>query len=127
MVNQKVAARLQVGPNCLLFFIDETGHETFADNNYPVFGLGGCAINSSSAAAVIAESWCAMKAAHFGGEDVPLYANDLRDPTTEQLDALSKFFREQQFARPCGRSLRFEELVRPKDIGNSDPVLAGWN
>jgi hypothetical protein len=31
----KVAARLQV------FFIDETGHEAFADKNYPVFGLGG--------------------------------------------------------------------------------------
>jgi len=91
--------RLQVGPNCLLFFIDETGHETFADKNYPVFGLGGCAINSSSAAAVIAERWRAMKAAHFGGEDVPLHANELRNPTTEQLDALSKFFREQQFAR----------------------------
>jgi Protein of unknown function (DUF3800) len=99
MVNQKVAARLQVGPNCLLFFIDETGHETFADKNYPVFGLGGCAIDSSSAAAVIAEPWRAMKAAHFGGEDVPLHANELRNPTTEQLDALSKFFREQQFAR----------------------------
>ena len=77
MVNQKVAARLQVGPNCLLFFIDETGHETFADKNYPVFGLGGCAINSSSAAAVIAEPWRAMKAAHFGGEDIPLHANEL--------------------------------------------------
>ena len=62
MVDQKVAARLQLGPNCLLFFIDETGHETFADKNYPVFGLGGCAINSSSAAAVIAEPWRAMKA-----------------------------------------------------------------
>jgi hypothetical protein len=34
MVNQKFAARLQVGPNCLLLFIDETGHETFADKNY---------------------------------------------------------------------------------------------
>jgi hypothetical protein len=90
---------LQVGPNCLLFFIDETGHDTFADKNYPVFGLGGCAINSSSAAAAIAEPWRAMKAAHFGGEDVPLHANELRNPTTEQLDALSKFFREQQFAR----------------------------
>jgi uncharacterized protein DUF3800 len=90
---------LQVGPNCLLFFIDETGHETFADKNYPVFGLGGCAIDSSSAAAVVAEPWRAMKAAHFGGEDVPRHANELRNPTTEQLDALSKFFREQQFAR----------------------------
>ena len=48
MVNQKVAARLQVGSNCLLFFIDETGHETLADKNDPVFGLGGCAINSSA-------------------------------------------------------------------------------
>jgi len=94
MANQKVAARLQVGPNCLLFFIDETGHETFADKNYPVFGLRGCAINSSSAA-----PWRAMKAAHFGGEDVPLHANELRNPTTAQLDALSNFFREQQFAR----------------------------
>ena len=92
MVNQKVAARLQVGPNCLLFCIDETGHETFADKNYPVFGLGGCAINSSSAAAVIAEPWRAMKAAHFGGEDVPLHANELRNPTTEQLDGLVKVF-----------------------------------
>jgi len=97
--NQKVAARLQVGPNCLLFFVDETGHETFADKNYPVFGLGGCAINSSSAAAVIAAPSRAMKAAHFGGEDIPLHANELRNPSTEQLDALSKFFREQQFAR----------------------------
>ena len=40
-----------------------------------------------------------MKAVHFGGEDIPLHANELRNPTTEQLDALSKFFREQQFAR----------------------------
>jgi len=77
---------------------------TFADKNYPVFGLGGCAINSSSAAAVIAEPWRAMKVAHFGGEDVPLHANELRNPTTEQLDALSKFFREQgQYRLICAQ------------------------
>jgi hypothetical protein len=62
------APRLLVGPACLLFFIDETGHETFADENYPVLGLGGCAITSSSADAVIAQPWRAMKAQHFGGE-----------------------------------------------------------
>jgi hypothetical protein len=98
-MKHKNAAPLPVGPACLLFFIDETGHETFADKNYPVFGLGGCAITSSSAEAVIAEPWRAMKAAHFGGEGVPLHANELRNPTPQQLDALSKFFREQQFAR----------------------------
>jgi hypothetical protein len=85
MVNQKVAARLQVGPNCLLFFIDETGHETFADKNYPVFGLGGCAINSSSAAAVVAEPRRAMKAAHFGGEDVRCMPMNF---ATKQLNSL---------------------------------------
>ena len=128
MVNQKVAARLQVGPNCLLFFIDETGHETFADKNYPVFGLGGCAINSSSAAAVIAEPWRAMKAAHFGGEDVPLHANELRNPTTEQLDALSKFFREQQFARlavtnvEIGCAADWQDAVRNHHGFDDEPV-----
>jgi hypothetical protein len=42
----------------------------FADKNYPVFGLDGCAINSSSTAAVIGEPWRAMKAAHFGGHSL---------------------------------------------------------
>ena len=93
------APRLQVGSACLMFFIDETGHETFADNNYPVFGLGGCAIISSSANAIVAQPWRAMKAAHFGGENVPLHANELHNPTSDQLDALSMFFREQRFAR----------------------------
>lgn len=48
MANQKVAARLQVGPNCLLFFIDETGHETFADKNYPVFARLAVTISKSA-------------------------------------------------------------------------------
>jgi hypothetical protein len=91
--------RLQVGPFCLIYFVDETGHESFADAQYPVFGLGGCAITSSSADAVIAQPWRAMKAQHFGGENVQLHASALRNPTGEQLDALGKFFREQQFAR----------------------------
>jgi hypothetical protein len=97
--NNPIAARLVVGPACLLFFIDETGQENFADPRYPVFGLGGCAITSSSADAVIAQPWRAMKAAHFGGEDVPLHASALRNRTPEQVAALGKFFREQQFAR----------------------------
>jgi Protein of unknown function (DUF3800) len=98
-VNDEIEMQLQTGPACLMFFTDETGHENFADPNYPVFGLGGCAIISSAAEANIRKPWRAMKAAHFGGADVPLHASALRDPTSEQLNALSKFFREQQFAR----------------------------
>jgi hypothetical protein len=98
-VNDEIEMELKVGPLCLLFFTDETGHENFADPNYRVFGLGGCAIISSAAEAIIREPWRAMKAEHFFGENVPLHANELRNPTAEQLNALSKFFREQQFAR----------------------------
>jgi uncharacterized protein DUF3800 len=97
--NEQIAPRLLVGPTCLLFFIDETGHETFADKNYPVFGLGGCAITSSAAEGTMAKPWCAMKAEYFGGENVPLHANELRKSTSGQLAAQAKFFREQQFAR----------------------------
>jgi hypothetical protein len=32
---------LKVHPHCLLFFVDETGHEDFGDPNYPVFGWVG--------------------------------------------------------------------------------------
>ena len=98
----QTAPRLQVGPTCLMFFIDETGHETFSDSKYPVFGFGGCAITSSSADTVIARPWRAMKAAHFGGENFPLHASTLladHNPTPEQLAAIAKFFSEQQFAR----------------------------
>jgi hypothetical protein len=35
---------LTVHPHCLMFFADETGHEDFADPNYRVFGIGGCAV-----------------------------------------------------------------------------------
>jgi uncharacterized protein DUF3800 len=93
------APRLLVGPACLMFFTDETGHETFADPQYPVFGLGGCATIRSDTEENIVRPWRALKAEYFGGEDVPLHANDLKHPTHEQLAALSKFFRDQVFAR----------------------------
>jgi hypothetical protein len=95
-----------------------------------VFGLGGCAINSSSAAAVIAEPWRAMKAAHFGGKDVSLNANELRNPTTEQLDAFSKFFHEQQFARLAGDDVEissaadWHDAVRNHHRFDDEPVPA---
>jgi hypothetical protein len=35
---------LQVDENCLMFFVDETGHEEFADPEFPVYGICGCAL-----------------------------------------------------------------------------------
>jgi hypothetical protein len=99
MMRTVIDQRLLVRPDCLMFFIDETGHEAFADPKYPVFGIGGCAVMAGAVDTVLKQPWRAMKAKHFGGADVPLHASDLRTPTPEQLLALSSFFREQQFGR----------------------------
>ena len=89
--------RVQVHPQCLMFFIDETGHEEFADPKRPLLGMGGCAIMAVGIDPVLRAPWRAMKERHFGGADVPLHASDLRDPTGDQLDALNGFFRHQPF------------------------------
>ena len=40
-----------------------------------------------------------MKSEHFGGENAPLHASDLRHPSAQQLAALSEFFKMQEFGR----------------------------
>lgn len=91
--------KLTVHPHCLMFFIDETGHEEFADPNYPIFGIGGCAILAGAIDGNLRQPWRDMKARHFGGADVALHASDLRSPTATQIDALNEFFRNQLFGR----------------------------
>lgn len=90
---------LKVHPHCLMFFIDDTGHEGFADPRHPVFGLGGCAIMMAAIEDVVRRPWRALKEKHFGGAAEPLHASDLREPTRAQLDALAQFFLRQRFAR----------------------------
>src|SRR5262245_38767521 len=82
-----------------MFFVDETGHEEFADPNQPFFGMGGCAILAAAIDPVLRTPWRARQARHFGGPDVPLHASELRNPTAEQVDALNAFLRTQHFGR----------------------------
>jgi hypothetical protein len=91
--------RLQVHPHCLMFLNDETGHEDFADPRNRVFGIGGCAVMAGAIDTAIKAPWRALKERYFGGQSVPLHAADLRAPTEEQLAALGKFFRQQEFGR----------------------------
>jgi|SRR5271165_441288 len=91
--------QLVVHPHCLMFFVDETGHEEFADPNYPVFGFGGCVLLNAAIDRNLRQPWQAMKAAYFGGADVPLHASDLRRASPEQQQALGAFFRNQEFGR----------------------------
>ncbi len=68
---------LTVQPNCLVFFVDETGHETFADPNFPVYGFGGCAALATKMDIEIRNPWRTMKDRHFGGAESPLHAGDI--------------------------------------------------
>jgi hypothetical protein len=95
----KTGEKLEVHPHCLIFFVDETGHEDFADPAFPVFGMGGCGLLAAAIDQNLRQPWRAMKARHFGGPDVPLHANDLRNPTAPQLEALRQFFEMQPFGR----------------------------
>lgn len=85
--------------SCLLVFIDETGDEWFSDPSHPVFGLGGCAVLVAEYTTYVRPKWRKMKTLHFGGEDVPLHASELRSPSQNQLEALSNFFRLECFTR----------------------------
>jgi hypothetical protein len=98
-VKGKAGERLQVHPHCLMFFVDETGHEDLSDPNYPIFGLGGCAVMAGALDDALRKPWRAMKKRHFGGANVKLHAAHLRDPTTAQLAALADFFATQSFGR----------------------------
>ena len=73
----KDGERLTVHPHCLMFFVDETGNETFADPQNPVFGLGGCALLAAAIDPILRTPWQTMKALHFGGAGVPLHASEL--------------------------------------------------
>src|SRR6516225_3876027 len=98
-MRKEIDRKLLVRPDCLMFFCDDTGHEDFRDRSFPVFGIGGCAIMAGAIEPVLKRPWRELKAEHFGGPDVALHASALRNPTQAQLDALNRFFREQEFCR----------------------------
>lgn len=91
--------QVQLRPTTLLISLDETGSSDLRDPNYPVFGIGGCAILVGQYRYTIGDPWLTLKEKHFGGASKPLHAADLRDPSSGQLEALGRFFRERTFFR----------------------------
>jgi hypothetical protein len=112
----KTSEVLQVHPHCLIFFVDETGHEEFADPEFPVFGMGGCGLLAAAVDQNLRQPWRDLKARHFGGADVPLHASDLRNPTAEQLEGLNRFFKTKTFGRfavTMTRNTELPEQIKP--------------
>jgi hypothetical protein len=102
---------------CLLFFVDDMGHETFADRQHPVLGLGGCAVIGRDYNRTLSEPWKKLKGMHFGGRDIPLHAARLKAPTQTQINALGEFFERQLFGR-------FATVI--KDTSTISPGLAPY-
>src|SRR5688500_11985953 len=84
---------------CLVVFVDETGEESLRAPAFPVFGLAGCAVRADAYFGYVAESWRALKEAHFGGRDVPLHAAAIDRENKAGVEALGQFFLREHFSR----------------------------
>lgn len=76
----------------LIVGIDETGCEDYKDDNFPVFGLGGCAVRAGDYFSFVDDPWSEIKDRYFAGKNTPLHATDINKPTKDQLSALEFFF-----------------------------------
>lgn len=89
----------KISPNSALVFVDETGDEQTSDPQYPIFGLGGCAVLAKDYYELIEKPWTEIKCSNFCGQEGALHAADLRNLTKIQIDAFNKFFTTKLFGR----------------------------
>jgi hypothetical protein len=80
----------------LLFFVDDTGHETFAGSQ-SFYGLGGCAVLGAGYAHLKGR-WAEVRRAINGDPYAPLHASEMRRKP-QNFAALSAFFLEPSFVR----------------------------
>lgn len=90
---------IEIIGDTLVVAIDETGCEDYKDSNFPVFGIGGCAVLARDYGRLIDIPWRSLKERHFGGSDSFLHAAELRHPTQDQLKGLEIFFTKSPFFR----------------------------
>ena len=93
------AGIVSLGANTLVVALDDTGHETFADPNYPLYGLGGCAFLVSDYKRLVQLPWDYMCQTFFSDIERPLHAADLHQPSPEQIEALTHYFSRFQVFR----------------------------
>jgi len=84
--------------DCLLFFVDDTGHEDL--DGQPVYGLGGCSVMAPQLEPLIRAPWREIRRAVKGSPGVQLHANSFpRESTSEQQALVGAFFQSQPFGR----------------------------
>src|SRR5688572_11177767 len=91
---------LNAEPGSILVFLDETGHEQFADSKHPVFGLGGCLFPANYSDVIVDGPWKDLKLAHF--PDIaakPFHAAEIQSVSSQQAEALGAFFKQNPLRR----------------------------
>jgi hypothetical protein len=77
---EKSPQELTVGSDCLLVFIDDTGHEAF-NGSQDYYGLGGCAVLGGAGYDWLTKKWREVRRLINGSADAPLHAADIeKDP-----------------------------------------------
>ena len=84
---------------CLAVFVDDTGHEALV-NGQPVYGLGGCAALGRDLDRLIIRPWKELRRLVTGSPHAQLHAHKFpRIAKAEDIEAVAKFFRTQEFWR----------------------------
>jgi Protein of unknown function (DUF3800) len=89
--------QLQLVPDTLLIFLDETGDEKYSDPKHPVFGIGGCALTSNEYASRMVGPWEALKNDVLGLAGQPFHAVDFerarrpRQQRHAEISAINQF------------------------------------
>lgn len=86
---------LNLDPNELIVFIDETGIEDFSDPNNPTFGRGGCAVLNGDYKKLIKKPWQKLKREKLGGAMKPFHATTFEQtrPTKVQITSINRFLK----------------------------------
>jgi len=94
-----ITSELNPGPNCLLVFVDETGHEELAGNE-TIFAVGGCAILARGLKQGLHDPWREVRTIVNGDSEAPLHASDFtRDARPGHVEAIGAFFARPTFYR----------------------------
>src|SRR5262249_10583177 len=89
---------LELAPDCLMFAIDDTGHERLKGQS--TYGLGGCAVMGRDYYRCLADPWRRRRAATTGSFGGRLHASEFgRRATRANIAAMGRFFADQPFFR----------------------------
>lgn len=86
---------LNLTPDTLVVFIDETGNEDYSDPKNPTFGRGGCAILGNQYKPLLKKPWHKLKLGILGGRTKPFHATDFEQtkPTQRQINRINAFLK----------------------------------